>query len=111
MKASVKFNFLSFIIALVCGFAASFLYAVVLRDCWNWFLVPVTPVAQLGYGQAYGVCIIIDVVATLVQKVTMDDPEVEEEFPFLYPLLKTLARVIVILALWGFAAIAHCVIG
>ena len=111
MKASVKINFVSFIVALVSGLAASFLYAVVLRDCWNWFLVPVAPVVLIGYGQAYGVCIAIDVVSTLVARVTDDDTENQEAFPFLYPLLKTLARTVVILFLWGFAAIAHCAIG
>lgn len=113
MKSNLKDQILSLILQVALLLGLSFLSAVLLKDCWNWFLVPVAPVSTLGYGHAYGLILLFDAVAAICAHVRDDDEEAEkqEASPFLRPIVKALTKAVVFLLFWGVAAIAHCAIG
>jgi hypothetical protein len=100
-----------FALVLVC----SFFYAVVLRDAWNWFVVPAVPVVQpLSYAQSYGIFVAIDVATTVFANVksgSAAEDEASEDHPVLMAVLKALIKVVVVAIIWGFAAVVHVIVG
>ena len=111
---NLKEQLASLLLQIALALGASFLYAVVAMHAWNWFLAPVAPgVIQLGYAQAYGIVLFLNVAALLVTSPKVSDEESREqaESPFLHPFSKALAKCLVVLLFWGIAAIAHCAIG
>lgn len=112
----IKTNLSAFAIRLGLVVACAFLYAVVLRDCWNWFVVPLAPtvLSPLPYPMAYGIVIAIKVIATIVSAPMEDGPQMSKlssEHPILATFVIPIVKVVTILILWAFAAVAHCVIG
>ena len=116
MKTSIKINLASLIVRLGLMVACAFLYAVILKDCWNWFVVPLAPtvLSPLPYPMAYGLVIVFDVIATIVGTPVEDGKamsEFSDEHPIAAAFVKPIVKVAVILILWAFAAVAHCAIG
>lgn len=115
-NTNIKAQLGSLILQIALMIACSFLYAVVLQSCWNWFAVPLAPSAliQIPYPLAYGLVLLIDTISVFVTKAKVgDDPETQAqgEHPIQAPILKAVAKVLVVLLMWGFAAIVHAIIG
>lgn len=103
----------SLLLQLALALALSFLDAVLLRDTWNWFLVPAAPgaLAPLSYPAAYGIMVAVSAfAAVLTTPSTAGDPD-QAEHPFAHPIAKALGKAVVVLAMWGIAAAAHAAIG
>lgn len=112
----IKTNLSALAIRLGLMVACAFLYAVVIRDCWNWFVVPLAPtvLSSLPYPMAYGFVIAIQAIATIVTTPMEDGPQMSKfssEHPILATFVIPFCKVVAILILWAFAAVAHCVIG
>ena len=112
----IKANLSAIVVRVARMVACGFLYAVVLKDCWNWFVVPIAPtvLSPLPYPLAYGLVIVFDVVSTIVgtpveEGETMS--KLNDEHPIAASFVKPIVKVVVILILWAFAAVAHCAIG
>ena len=113
MKKQIAPQLASLLLQLALAVALSFLDAVLLRDAWNWFLVPAAPGAltQLSYPAAYGIMAAIAALAAVLTTPSADKDPDQAEHPFATPIAKTLAKAVAILAVWGFAAAAHAAIG
>ena len=112
----IKANLPSLIIRLGLMVACAFLYAVVLKDCWNWFVVPLAPtvLSYLPYPMAYGLVIAFSVISSIVST-PVENGEAMSEFNDEHPIAASfvipIVKVVVILIFWAFAAVAHCAIG
>lgn len=112
IKANLSALVIRFALLVVCAF----LYAVVLRDCWNWFVAPLAPtvLSPLPYPMAYGLVIALDVISSIVGTPVEDGEamtELNSEHPVAASFVKPIVKVVAILILWAFAAVAHCAIG
>ena len=112
----IKANLSAIIVRLGLMVACAFLYAVVLKECWNWFVVPLAPtvLSPLPYPLAYGLVIVLDVVSSIVATPVEDGEtmsELNSEHLVAASFVKPIVKVVAILILWAFAAVAHCAIG
>ena len=114
-KSNLSEQLLSLIVQIGLAIAASFLYAVVAQNVWGWFIVPVAPtvLSPLSFPRAYGLVMGLSVLHMLIASTASsdEDAEAQSEHPLLWPVLKQLAKVLVVLIFWGIAAIAHVAIG
>ena len=112
---NVKKQLWSVLFQILLLFSGSFLYALVLSRCWNWFLVPVAPTfIPISYGQAYGLCVFFDTLFSLVYTTKVsstEEADAQEQHPFVTPIIKTVSKVIVFLIIWAIAAIVAAIIG
>jgi hypothetical protein len=114
-KSNLLEQILSLIVQIGLAVAVSFLYAVVVQNVWGWFIVPVAPtvLSPISFPIAYGLSIALSVFHMLVSSPSAsdDDADAQADHPILWPVLKTIAKVLVVLIFWGIAAIAHVAIG
>lgn len=114
-KSNLLEQILSLIVQIGLAVAVSFLYAVVVQNVWGWFIVPVAPtvLSPISFPIAYGLSVALSVFHMLVSSPSAsgDDADSQADHPILWPILKTIAKVLVVLIFWGIAAIAHVAIG
>lgn len=110
---NLKSQLASVPVQLALAVALGLLYAVVLRDAWNWFLVPAIPtIPAITYPLAYGILILIDAVLVVVYDASpkTEDASNQADHPIAWPLTKAAAKAIVALLVWGLAAIVHAIV-
>ena len=96
--------------------AVCFLSALLARDAWNWFVVPLAPSAlsEASYPVAFGIVMAIEAFGAIVQEAKIDErpsDSFQEAHPIAAAAAKTAVKAIGILIIWGICAIAHAIIG
>jgi len=101
---------------LALAIAICFLSALLARDAWNWFAVPLAPsiLSEASYPAAFGIVMAIEAFGAIAQEAKIDErpsDSFQEAHPILAAAAKAAAKAIGLLLIWGICAIAHAAIG